>query len=109
MRRILIVLPSAAFLAACGVGPGLGIRANGHPNRTVTASLGQTVELSFQSIGPGEYDTPPTITGTSIRFVRMVPPDSYVPAGVTQIYRFKAVSDRKSTRLNSSHVKSSYA
>src|SRR6266508_6466247 len=92
MRRILIVLPSAAFLAACGVGPGLGIRANGHPNRTLTASLGQTVELSFQSIGPGEYDTPPAITGASIRFVKMVPADVYVPAGVTQIYRFRAVS-----------------
>src|SRR6266545_4600970 len=78
---------------ACGIGPGLGIRANGHPNRTLTASLGQTVELSFQSIGPGEYDTPPAITGASIRFVKMVPADVYVPAGVTQIYR--GSSDRR--------------
>jgi hypothetical protein len=60
--------------------------------RAFTVQAGQHLEIRLQSIGPGEYRSPPTVSSASIRFqgVSLVTP--HVPAGITQRFRFQAVA-----------------
>jgi len=85
--RIPYLLSAAAGLAACS-NDVLG--ANGIPSRTLSLTLGQTLELTLQTIGPGEYASPPTVSSTSVRFVDVTLVTPAVPAGVTQRFRFRA-------------------
>jgi hypothetical protein len=47
--------------------------------------------MKLQSIGPGEYASPPAVSSSVVQFldVRLVTP--HVPAGVTQEFRFRAM------------------
>jgi hypothetical protein len=47
--------------------------------------------MRLQSIGPGEYASPPAVSSSVLQFldVRLVTP--HVPAGVTQEFRFQAL------------------
>jgi hypothetical protein len=56
-------------------------------SRTVTVSVGQTLEITLQTVGPGEYQSPPTISSDIVRFVDVTLVDP-VPAGATQRFRF---------------------
>jgi hypothetical protein len=78
------------FLGACsGTNP---LEAYGVPSSSLRIDVGQEVRITMQNIGPGEYLTPPAIAGSAIEFVGMLPPSVSVPAGVTQIFRFKGVT-----------------
>jgi hypothetical protein len=78
----------AFVLAGCGQGP---LETNGLPSRTVSIKAGRQLELTLQTIGPGEYVSPPRVSSAAIRFLE-VRQGTPVPAGVTQIFRFEAVS-----------------
>jgi hypothetical protein len=83
----LVALTSFA-LAGCGgdsVGPSV------EPGQVISARVGEQVRMKLQSIGPGEYVSPPTVSSSVVQFldVRLVTP--HVPAGVTQEFRFRAV------------------
>ena len=54
------------LLAACGNEP---FAANGIPSRTLSVRVGQELDLTLQTIGPGQYESPPTISSPSIRFL----------------------------------------
>jgi hypothetical protein len=58
----------------------------------LSLNVGQTLELTLQTIAPGEYASPLTISSTAIQFidVKLVTPG--VPAGVTQQFRFRAAA-----------------
>ena len=77
-------------LAACGQDTPTSV--NGVPARTLEATVGQAVNIRLQTIGPGEYRTPPAVSAPAVQFlgVELVAPA--VPAGVTQLFRFQAVS-----------------
>jgi hypothetical protein len=64
----------------------------GSSGRAFSVEAGQDFEIRLQSLGPGEYRSPPAISSGAIRFggVRLTPP--HVPAGVTQLFRFQAVT-----------------
>jgi len=66
------------------------VSANGIPGHNLSLKVGETLELTLQTIGPGEYLSPPAISSPSVRFldVSLVTPP--VPAGVTQKFRFHA-------------------
>jgi hypothetical protein len=85
--RIPYLLSAAAGLGACS-NDVLG--ANGIPSRTLSLTVGQTLELTLQTIGPGEYASPPSVSSTSVRFVDVTLVTPAVPAGVTQRFRFRA-------------------
>jgi len=78
----------ALGLAGCSQGP---LEANGFPNHSVSIKAGRELELTLQTIGPGEYVSPPAVSSAAVRFldVRLVSP---VPAGATQRFRFDAVA-----------------
>jgi hypothetical protein len=77
-------------LAACGQDTPTSV--NGVPARVLAARLGQAVDIQLQTIGPGEYRTPPTVSAPTVQFVSVALVAPAVPAGVTQRFRFQAVA-----------------
>jgi hypothetical protein len=77
----------ALGLLGCGQGP---LEVNGVPSQTLTIKAGRELELTLQTIGPGEYTSPPLVSSAAVRFldVRLGAPN---PAGPIQRFRFEAV------------------
>lgn len=69
---------------------------NAIPGRTLSLETGQSLDLTLQTIGPGEYASPPGLAGQSLRFVGMSFVTPAVPAGPTQSFRFEAVAPGRS-------------
>lgn len=82
-------LIAALGLLGCGESP---VEANASPSHTLSIKAGRELELTLQTIGPGEYASPPLVSSAVVRFldVRQVTPP--VPAGPTQRFRFEAVA-----------------
>jgi hypothetical protein len=85
--RILSLLGAIAAVAACSDDV---VGSNGIPSRSMSLKVGETLELTLQSIGPGEYASPPAISSASLRFLDVSLVTPAVPAGVTQKFRFRA-------------------
>lgn len=61
---------------------------SGQPGRTVQVTVHGEVQLRLQSIGPGEYVSPPQLSSAAVRFVGASLTGPAVPAGVTQLFSF---------------------
>lgn len=85
--RTTCLLSALAVLAACSDDL---VGANGTPSRSFSIKTGQTLALTLQTIGPGEYARPPSISSASLSFVDVSLVTPAVPAGVTQRFRFRA-------------------
>lgn len=74
---------------ACGsAGTGI-VSAHGTPSRTLVVDVGQELQVTLQTIGPGEYSTP--VSSMSVlRFLDVSQVSPPVPAGPTQRFRFQA-------------------
>jgi hypothetical protein len=83
-----LMVAASPGLVACGADAG---GPSGEPDRTLFARAGEDVELKLQTIGPGKYLTPPAVLSTVVRFVDVREAGVVVPAGETQIFRFRAV------------------
>jgi hypothetical protein len=89
-RSAAVLLLAVLCLAGCGSeGPTEPVRSSG---RAFTVTAGQDLEVRLQSIGPGEYRSPPSISSDAIRFRDVSLATPHVPAGVTQLFRFQAVT-----------------
>ena len=64
----------------------------GNNGQHVTARVGQAIQITLQTIGPGHYDSP-QISSPAIRFEGVEVPKVKIPAGATQVYRFLAASE----------------
>jgi hypothetical protein len=84
-----VLFMAALFLARCS--SGTPTDTSGSSGRTFAVAAGQDVGIRLQNIGPGEYLAPPAISSAAIRFeaVSLVTPA--VPAGKTQLFRFRAL------------------
>ena len=84
-----VLVMAALFLTRCS--SDAPTDTSGSSGRTFTVAAGQEVGIRLQNIGPGEYLAPPAISSVAIRFVdvRLVTPA--VPAGKTQLFRFRAL------------------
>ncbi len=95
MRSRLVV----AFV--CGVGLatfGCGSRqsqtislGNADSGRTVVAAVGDQVEVTLQTIGPGQYGDP-SVSSHAALFLGESPVSPPIPAGATQLFRFEALA-----------------
>jgi hypothetical protein len=61
-------------------------------SRTITVALGQPLEITLQSVGPGQYLSPPGISSGVVRFVDMTIVGPPVPAGPKQRFRFETTA-----------------
>jgi hypothetical protein len=59
-------------------------------SRAVDAMPGQEIDVTLGNVGPGEYQSPPSISSASVAYlgVDVVPP--FNPGGPTQRFRFRA-------------------
>src|SRR5262249_13704239 len=62
-------------------------RGHGH---SVATSVGQRIEITLQTIGPGQYGQP-QVTSPSVRFIGMSPTGPVNPGGPRQLFLFEAV------------------
>jgi len=58
---------------------------------TVNAEVGQVLEVTLHTIGPGSYEEPST-SAPVLRFLGEADPKEQNPGGPTQLYEFKAES-----------------
>ena len=90
LGRAVLLIPCCLLLGgACSADSVVGVTADGS-GRKVPALVGQEVRITLGNVGPGEYQSPPTISSSILTFlgVDVVPP--YTPAGPTQQFRFLA-------------------
>jgi hypothetical protein len=59
--------------------------------KTVSAALGQEIDVTLQTIGPGQFAAP-ELSSSAVEFIEMSFPPNQNPGGPTQLYRFNAVS-----------------
>ena len=85
---------AALFAVSCAgvAGPRSAISLNNADSgRTIGALAGDELEITLQTIGPGEYGSPVLSSG-SIRFLGESSPGPQNPGGLRQLFRFEAVS-----------------
>jgi hypothetical protein len=89
-----IILAVMAFTASCSSGSSNEgvVSANGVSQRMISAAVGQEVDLTLGTVGPGEYASPPVISAPALRFVDVSYVSPYVPAGPRQLFRFTATA-----------------
>lgn len=88
-RRMLI--PAALLMTGCGSGAPTDTTA-GSRGEAFAVPAGEAFEIRLQSIGPGEYRSPPSVSTSAVRFRDAGLATPHVPAGVTQFFRFDAVA-----------------
>jgi hypothetical protein len=58
----------------------------------LAATVGQRIQITLQTIGPGRYNTP-EISSPAIRFEGFADPTAQNPGGPTQVYCFEAAAE----------------
>ena len=64
----------------------------GPSSRTIHAVVGQEIAVTLSTVGPGEFASPPSISGAAITFINAAFVAPFVPAGATQRFRFRAAA-----------------
>ncbi len=88
LRRAAIVV--IALVAACRSGNPVAISITGSTSRTFTVASGSQFSVTLQTIGPGEYSSPPSLSSSAVQFRDGADVCPCVPAGPTQRFRFLA-------------------
>lgn len=86
MKATLIL--AALWLSACGPEP---LSQGDMSGNRFSVNVGQRLDLKLQTIGPGEYATPPEVSSAAVQFLEMSYIGPPVPAGPTQRFRFRAM------------------
>lgn len=65
---------------------------NGDNGRLLFVGLGDEIDVTLQTIGPGEYDELPSVSSAAVTFlsVSLLTPSN--PAGPKQLFQFRAVA-----------------
>ena len=74
-------------LVGCGDTTGLTNPQSG----SFSIAFGRTLAITLQTVGPGEYSSPPEISGASVLFTGVSEVGPAVPAGPTQAFSFVGV------------------
>ena len=89
LERVVLVLASLAPVA-CGGGDPVSVAVSGRTNRTFSVPVRTEFSVTLQTIGPGEYGSPPVISSTAVQYLGVAEVGPFVPAGPTQRFRFQA-------------------
>ena len=94
MTRGLSLLTCTASLLfatlSCGTNP-VSVSIKG-ASQSFTVPAGTKFSVTLQTIGPGEYASPPTVSSGAVQFLDVSLVGPYVPAGPTQQFRFNATT-----------------
>jgi hypothetical protein len=82
------VVSALLIIGACSNNP-LAIESSG--NKTLTLEVGQELDLTVGTVGPGQYQSP-TVSSTSVVFLGDSIIGPYTPAGPRQLFRFGGAS-----------------
>ena len=92
MIRPVLVL-AAVMVGACGLEKTTAaVSVTGGASRSVAASVGDEIDITLQTVGFGEYASPPEVSSSAVQFLSVGQASVTVPAGPTQIFRFRAVA-----------------
>ena len=83
--RLGLVSLAGALLTGCVTEP---VAIEGSESQVLSIVVGQELHVTLQTIGPGEYESPPSVSSPSLRFVSVALVSSRVPAGPSQQFRF---------------------
>ena len=97
LRAIARVVPILTILiaSACGEKNPVSASIKGSTSQTLTVPAGTEFTVTLQTIGPGEYGSPPTLSSGAVHFLDVSLVSPYVPAGPTQRFRFDATTRGK--------------
>jgi hypothetical protein len=57
-------------------------------NQTIGARVGQQVNITLGTVGPGQYDSIPAVSSTAVRFIDASFVGPAIPSGPQQLFRF---------------------
>jgi len=66
--------------------------------RTISLPVGSEIDVTLQTIGPGQYATP-QVSSAAVQFIAASFVTPFVPAGPTQQFRFDVVAAGQATIL----------
>ena len=90
MKYSIVPIAGVAFgLLACTKEP-LAVRSTG--SQTFEITVGQEFDLTLGTLGPGEYEVPPTVSSNALEFLDAAFVGPYTPGGPQQLFRFKGQS-----------------
>jgi hypothetical protein len=97
LTTIALGLPILTILAvpACSGKDPVSVSIEGSTSQSLTVPAGTRFSVTLQTIGPGEYASPPTVSSEAVRFLDVSVVSPYVPAGPTQRFRFDATTRGK--------------
>ena len=93
LSRTIVV---AALLGLAGLAAGCSnnpFAVYGAPSRSLSVIVGQEMTIQMGTVGPGEYMSPPTLSGSAIEFLEVTTPSGAEPAGVRQDFHFRGVAN----------------
>jgi hypothetical protein len=80
-------------VAGCGAATATSVILTGSGSRSYSVDTGTDFTITLQTIGPGEqYESPPAVSSSIVRFLDVSQAAFAVPAGPTQLFRFHAES-----------------
>jgi hypothetical protein len=83
---------ACALLIACRGNPvAPRVSVVGRTNQTIPVRVGDDLTVTLQSIGPGGFVSPPSVSSSAVRFLDVSDVPPFVPAGPTEMFRFEAV------------------
>ena len=91
-RACFLVWMAVLLTVGCGSsGSKIISVSNGDAGQSVDASVGETIEVTLQTVRPGQYGDPILSSG-SVKFLEESSAGAPNPGGPRQLYRFEAVS-----------------
>lgn len=94
LTAIALLLPILT-MSACGGNNPVSVSIKGSTSQSFTVPAGTQFSVTLQTIGPGEYASPPTVSSEAVHFLDVSLVSPYVPAGPTQRFRFDATTRGK--------------
>ena len=87
----IVILVAGLAIAGCDFSKSETISLDGsNAGQNVVASTGDRIEITLQTIGPGQYGDP-SVTSGSVKFLEEKPAGLQNPGGPRQIYLFEAI------------------
>ena len=90
IARLLPIL-TVLIASSCGGKNPVAVSIKGS-SQSITLSAGTEFSVTLQTIGPGEYSSPPTVSTAVVHFLDVSQVIPVVPAGPTQRFRFDATT-----------------